>query len=242
MTTISLLSNVELSNSLFALTFSRPDNWSYMAGQFARLGLDLGEEEPVFRAYSMSSSPDENTLSFLVKRVEGGKLSPHLTALKPGDTVLLDGEAQGNLLPERIPGGESLWFFATEAGLAPFLSLLKEKKSIAPWPHIVLALCARTLAEAQALAALARETGCERLTVVASTTREDSPLTGRLPALVENGVMEEKAGHALTAEAARVLLCGNPDFIKDMRALLKSRNMVSPRFGKPGQLLVESLW
>ena len=35
---------------------------------------------------------------------------------------------------------------------------------------------------------------------------------------------------------------GNPDFIRETRALMKARGIVSPRLGKPGQLLVESLW
>lgn len=38
------------------------------------------------------------------------------------------------------------------------------------------------------------------------------------------------------------MLCGNPDFIADARATLKARGIVSPRFGKPGQLVVENFW
>lgn len=242
METITLQSKRALTDSLFELVFERPQDWSYQAGQFARLGLPQEGDEPIFRAYSMSSTPEEKTLSFLIKCVQDGQLSPRLTSLEVGESVLLDGDAQGNLLPERIPGGEVMWFFATGAGLAPFLGLLKEKTALASWPRIVLALSARTLAEANALSALATATRHPALMILPATTRETSTLQGRLPALLESGVLEERAGARLEPDVSRAMLCGNPDFIKDMRALLKTRSMVSPRFGKPGQLLVESLW
>lgn len=242
MQTITLLEKEALTDSLFHVRFSRPEHWDYQAGQFARIGLDIGSTEPVFRAYSMSSNPTEATLDFLIKRVEGGILSPKLTDLPVGAPVLLDGNAEGNLLPSRIPGGDTMWFFATGAGLAPFLSLLKDPTALNEWSTIVLALSARTVKEANALADAAIATHNPKLRVIAATTREASPLEGRLPGLIEAGRIEALAEHALTTDSARVMLCGNPDFIKEMRALLKTRDLVSPRFGKPGQLLVESLW
>ncbi len=242
MKSITLLDKKPITETLYSLTFSRPEGWDWRAGQFARLGLDLGGKEAVFRAYSLSSAPHDKVLSFLIKCVEGGTLSPKLCALPKGSDVLLDGEAQGNLLPERIPGGDTLWFFATGAGLAPFLALLKSPEDIAPWSRIELVLSARTLSEAEGLKAEALATAHPRLKVTAATTREPSALVGRIPALIESGTLEALTAEPLNAERSRVLLCGNPDFIRDMRALLKTRGLVSPRFGKPGQLLVESLW
>ncbi|MDY3114731.1 MAG: ferredoxin--NADP reductase [Sutterella sp.] len=242
MQSIRLLTKEALTDSLFHLVFTRPDNWHYEAGQFARLGLAQPEGEPLFRAYSMSSAPSESVLSFLIKRVEGGALSPKLTDLRVGEEVLLGGEAQGNLLPSRIPGGNVMYFFATGAGLAPFIALLKDPATLAAWPRFVLGLSARTLHEVQSLSAMATALGVAKLTILPATTREESPLKGRIPELITSGQIETLSDAPLTPENARVMLCGNPDFIKDMRALLKTRGLVSPRFGKPGQLLVESLW
>ncbi|EJX06736.1 ferredoxin--NADP(+) reductase [gut metagenome] len=80
------------------------------------------------------------------------------------------------------------------------------------------------------------------LRVLTATTRETSELTGRLPDLLQSGALEQAAGEKLEAETSRLLLCGNPGFTKSVRTLLKSRGMTSPRFGNPGQILVEALW
>ena len=245
MQTITLLETREAAPGQHLLTFTRPDGWAFRAGQFARIGLastDPAASDPVFRAYSIASAPTETLLRFLVKRVEGGQLSPRLTALTPGAEVLLDGDAQGNLLPERIPGGTDLWLLATGSGLAPFLSLLADRAARAAWPRTTLVIGARTRAETDGLAALAREVAAEGDRILTAASREDGELTGRLPALLESGDLEKAAGLTIAPDNTRVLLCGNPDFIKAMRALFKSRGLVSPRFGKPGQLLVESLW
>lgn len=242
MQTIKLLETRLAAPGQHLLTFTRPDGWTFRAGQFARLGLPVPGSEPLFRAYSIAGAPDEPVLRFLIKHVEGGALSPRLTLLPTDAEVLLDGEAQGNLLPERIPGGSDLWLFATGSGLAPFLSLLSDRSARAAWSRTVLVIGARTLAETEGLKALALERAAEGDLILTAASREEGPLTGRLPALLESGEIEAAAGLTLSAEASRVLLCGNPDFIKAMRALFKARGMVSPRFGKPGQLLVESLW
>ena len=119
MQTVKLTSRREVAPAVYELLFTRPEGWTFEAGQFARIGLAADGDEPVFRAYSIAGSPKAEGLRFLVKSVEGGALSPRLCALNPGDEVLLDGEAQGNLLPARIPGGDTVWMLATGSGLAP---------------------------------------------------------------------------------------------------------------------------
>ena len=101
-------------------------------------------------------------------------------------------------------------------------------------------------------AALARELvlslpADRRPKLIVTTTREEDParqgdLTGRIPDLLKSGALEKAAGREITPEKSRLMLCGNPDFIADARATLKARGIVSPRFGKPGQLVVENFW
>ncbi|EJX00370.1 ferredoxin--NADP reductase, partial [gut metagenome] len=117
---LTLLANQPVADGLYELTFTKPADWSFRAGQFARLGLDTPDGEPVFRAYSIASAPETATLRFLIKKVTDGQLSPRLCALKAGETVWLDGQADGTLLPSRVPGGQTMWLMATGSGLAPF--------------------------------------------------------------------------------------------------------------------------
>lgn len=253
MQTIKLLEKREAAPRLFVLRFEKPEGFVFKAGQFARIGLQLeGDAEPVMRAYSIASAPWADTLDFFITAVPDGQLSPRITALNPGDEALLDGDAQGNLFPERIPGGKTLWLFATGSGLAPFASILRNHDSHYPWHEIVLVDCVRTGDEA----VLAREleksfnevfAPRSKLRLVVSTTRETDPAKAgefceRIPALIASGELERAAGRTLTPENARALLCGNPAFIDAMRAELKKRGIISPRFGRPGQLVAETFW
>lgn len=238
---LTLLSNTVIADGLYELSFEKPADLTFKAGQFARLGLESEGAAPVFRAYSIASAPEADDIRFLVKCVTDGQLSPRLTAMKPGDTVLLDGAPDGNLMPARIPGGDALWLIVTGSGLAPFLAML-ENDTTKDWAAVYVVIGCRTVEEAEGLKALTLKRTTRPVTVLTATTRETSKLTGRLPDLFEAGQLEKAADTQIDAESSRVLLCGNPGFTKSMRAHLKTRDMVSPRFGKPGQVLVEALW
>lgn len=67
MQTVTLTSRREVAPAIFELVFTRPEGWAFEAGQFARIGLPLEGEEPVFRAYSIAGSPEVPGLRFLVK-------------------------------------------------------------------------------------------------------------------------------------------------------------------------------
>ena len=218
MQTIKLLSRRKAAPTLFVLEFERPADYSFRAGQFARLGMEL----------------------------EPG--AAKITALEPGQSVLLDGPAEGSLTPDRIPGGSTLWLLATGSGLSPFASMLRSEAFWAAWKDVVLVLSVRQIEEAvlarELVAALPLE---RRPKLIVTTTRETDParfgdLTGRIPTLIASGALEAAAERQITPEESRVLLCGNPDFIAAARAELKLRGLVSPRFGKPGQLVVENFW
>ena len=59
------------------------------------------------------------------------------------------------------------------------------------------------------------------MTVVSREHAEGS-LHGRVPALISSGELEAAAGLPLTAENSHVMLCGNPEMVKDTQNLLKT--------------------
>ena len=247
---IKLISRRLAALTLHVLQFESPEGFSFKPGQFARLGLPAETEgaDPVIRGYSIASSPESPVLEFFITEVKGGALSPRICALNPGDSVLLDGDAEGALTPSRIPGGDTLWLLATGSGLSPFASIVRSSAVWDAWKDIVLVESVRKIEEA----ALARELvlslpADRRPKLIVTTTREEDParqgdLTGRIPELLKSGELEKAAGREITPEKSRLMLCGNPNFIADARATLKARGIVSPRFGKPGQLVVENFW
>ena len=171
MITITLREKRVVAPKLTELTFERPSDWPFEAGQFARLGLTV-DGHPVMRAYSIASAPHEETLRFLVTEVPEGSLSPRLHELDPGAEVLLEGNAEGNLRPARVAGGKTLWLLATGSGLAPFLSIVHDPITWKTWEDIVIVESVRTLEEAAPARELMEETFPGELTVVVATTRE----------------------------------------------------------------------
>ena len=161
MQTIILREKRVVAPKLTELTFERPSDWPFEAGQFARLGLAV-DGHPVMRAYSIASAPNEDVLRFLVTEVPEGSLSPRLHELEPGAEVLLEGNAEGNLRPARVAGGKTLWLLATGSGLAPFLSIVHDPATWQTWEDVVIVESVRTLEEAAPARELMEETSPRR--------------------------------------------------------------------------------
>jgi ferredoxin--NADP+ reductase len=54
--------------------------------------------------------------------------------------------------------------------------------------------------------------------------------------------LEQAAGIALDAQTSHVMLCGNPDMLKDAQEALAARGLRKHRRRNPGQITVESFW
>jgi ferredoxin--NADP+ reductase len=81
------------------------------------------------------------------------------------------------------------------------------------------------------------------LRYVTFVSRENAPgsLAGRIPAAMRDGGLETAAGFALD-QRAHVMLCGNPDMLKDASSALAERGMRKHRRRNPGHITVESFW
>jgi len=84
----------------------------------------------------------------------------------------------------------------------------------------------------------------QNLRYVTFVSRESAPqaLAGRIPAAIADGRLEAAAGLRLAAETSQVMLCGNPDMLKDTSAALMARGLRKHRRRAPGQISVESFW
>ena len=67
-------------------------------------------------------------------------------------------------------------------------------------------------------------------------------LRGRITTLLEDVRLERAAGPELSVDASRIMICGNPSMIKEVRALLASRGMTPVRRETPGQFISENFW
>jgi ferredoxin--NADP+ reductase len=67
-------------------------------------------------------------------------------------------------------------------------------------------------------------------------------LSGRIPAAIRDGSLDAAAGLGIAPETSQVMLCGNPDMLKDAAAALAARGLRKHRRRSPGQITVESFW
>ncbi|MGO4020546.1 ferredoxin--NADP(+) reductase [Klebsiella michiganensis] len=233
------------TDALFSLTVHAPVA-SFTAGQFAKLGLDV-DGERVQRAYSYVNAPSNPDLEFYLVTVPEGKLSPRLAALKPGDEVQIVSEAAGFFVLEEVPDCDTLWMLATGTAIGPYLSILEEGKDLDRFKNLVLVHAARYAADLSYLPQMqaleARYAGKLRIQSVVSRETAPGMLTGRIPFLIETGALEEAVGLPMNAESSHVMLCGNPQMVRDTQQLLKETRQMSKHLRRrPGHMTAEHYW
>ena len=234
--------------TLFSFTMTRPAHFKFTAGQFARIGLKVGDEL-VVRAYSVVSSPFDEALEFFSIVVPDGAFTSNLQHLKVGDELYLEKIPYGYLTLARYqqPLPHDLWLLATGTGLAPFLSMLQDFDTWSKYQKINLVYSVRTAAELayvdriQEIAETFGE-GHIGFKFISIITRDPSAqLHDRLPVLIENGELEEVAGIELSPATSHVMLCGNPEMVDDTKDALKRRGLTMNRRGE-GNIAVENYW
>ncbi|WP_139538389.1 ferredoxin--NADP(+) reductase [Klebsiella spallanzanii] len=233
------------TDALFSLTVHAPVD-PFTAGQFAKLGLDV-DGERVQRAYSYVNAPSNPDLEFYLVTVPEGKLSPRLAALKPGDEVQVVSEAAGFFVLEEVPDCDTLWMLATGTAIGPYLSILEEGKDLDRFNNLVLVHAARYAADLSYLPQMQaleqRYAGKLRIQPVVSRETVPGMLTGRIPFLIETGALEEAVGLPMSAESSHVMLCGNPQMVRDTQQLLKETRQMSKHLRRrPGHMTAEHYW
>lgn len=236
------------SVNLWSLRITKPERFVFTPGHYARLGLPVElapEQAPVWRAYSIVSAPHEDFLEFLVTLVPTGAMSQRLSRMQIGSEVLLEVGAMGFFVASQLAPGETLWMLSTGSGLGPYVSMLRDGGLLKPYRKLVVTHSVRTVAElayADELKAYALRDAS--ICYVPIVTREPgmSPLSGRIPHLIESHELENFAACKLDVATARVMVCGNPDFTADMRRLLTARGFQPCRRGLVGSMLFENYW
>ena len=240
-----------INDKLFTFRATRNAGFRFRAGQFARLGLPGTAGVPIWRAYSMVSAPHDEFLEFFSVVVPGGEFTSQLQRLKAGDELLIDRQSYGFLTLDRFADGRDLWLLASGTGVAPFLSILQDLEVWQRFARVILVYSVRwqaDLAYQQLLAQLPRrqwlEGVAEKLVYLPVVTREQAGgmLHGRITHLLASGELEQAAGVALTPEHSRLMLCGNPLMVTELRGALKARGLNLALTRRPGQVAVENYW
>jgi len=216
----------------------------FNAGQFVNLGLEI-DGQFVRRSYSIASVPGA-PLEFYLKEVPGGALTPHLTRLTPGSTVWVERKPQGFFTLAYVPPCRELWLIATGTGLGPFLAMLRGTEIWQRFERVSVVHGARLTAHlsyAEELAALgAKHPSRLSYTQLVSGGAHGNALPGRVTTAFADGSLEARAGLSLDPDRSHLLLCGNPDMILELTAVLATRGLRKHRVKNPGHITSEKYW
>ncbi len=256
--------------TLLSFTVTRPLPLTYLPGQYARLGVDVNEQV-IWRAFSFVSAPHEAQLEFLAVLVPDGLFTARLKELQVGDAIHVEHENYGFMTADRFSDGDDCWMLATGTGIGPYISMLRDRALWQRFEQLVLVHGVRDEAElvyrdelqrmqvaarAEMRDAMRDEIGdatadekrCAQLMLVSCVSRASADMHERL--LIgsritdawDTGKLEAYTSLAITPERSRVMMCGNPQMIDDMRARLHKRGLVPCRRLAPGQFLTENYW
>ena len=107
-----------INNDLFELVLER-GCLEFTPGDCAAVYTDTDQSRP----YSISSGAHEDELRFLIRKMQGGEVSPWLMTRQAGDVIRIT-PPFGWFRPGQDIGTAPFVFLATGTGVAPFLSYM----------------------------------------------------------------------------------------------------------------------
>lgn len=236
------------TDKLFAFRTTRAPSFRFQSGQFAMIGLET-EGRPLLRAYSMASAVYDDAVEFFSIKVPDGPLTSKLQHIVPGDEVLIGTKPTGTLIVSNLRPGARLFLLATGTGFAPFASILRDPETYERFETVIAVEGCREVAElgyaTQVVESVRSheylgELAAGKLLYYPTVTREKYHHQGRIPDLIENGKLCADLGIApFDLSTDRVMLCGNPQMLIDLRTLFSSRGYIEGSSGKPGDFVVE---
>jgi len=135
---------------------------------------------------------------------------------------------------------------ATGTGVGPFLSILMTDKPWQRYERVILVYAVRTLSDLcyqeRITQIMVKHSGQFSNIPFLSRESSDFALTGRIPQANIDGRLEARAGIKINADNSQVMLCGNPQMVKDTNNTLIERGLKKHRRFEPGQITAENYW
>lgn len=236
------------TDRLFRFRMTRPAAFRFRSGEFAMIGLMIGDK-PIYRAYSIASPSWDEELEFFSIKVPDGPLTSHLQKIKPGDTVLMRKKPTGTLVLDALTPGKRLYMFSTGTGIAPFASLIRDPETYEKFDEVILTHTCREVAELKYGFDLMEEIRNheflseivgDKLKHYPTVTREDYPFRGRITDLMESGRLFTDLGvPPLDPATDRGMICGSTEMLKDTKALLEAAGLTEGANNKPAEFVIE---
>ena len=236
------------TDRLFSFTTTRDPALRFSNGHFTMLGLRV-DGKPLLRAYSIVSANYEEHLEFLSIKVPDGPLTSRLQHVQVGDTVIVGKKPTGTLLIDYLLPGKRLYMLGTGTGLAPFMSIVRDPETYEKFEQVVLVHGVRIVDELAYHDMLVEhlpqheflgELVTSKLRYYPTVTRESYKNMGRMTELMESGKLFNDLGvPPLDPATDRVMICGSPSMLRDLKHMLQARGFKEGNTTKPGDFVVE---
>ncbi|MFN3377099.1 MAG: ferredoxin--NADP reductase [Burkholderiaceae bacterium] len=236
------------TDRLFSFTTTRDTALRFSNGHFTMIGLRV-DGKPLLRAYSIVSPNYEEHLEFLSIKVPDGPLTSRLQHIQVGDTIVVGKKPTGTLLIDYLLPAKRLYMISTGTGLAPFLSIIRDPETYEKFEEVVLVHGVREVKELayhdyitqelpqhEFLGEMVRQ----KLKYYPTVTREPYKHQGRVTTIIENGQLARDLGlPALNPAEDRVMICGSPEMLRDLKRMMEDRGFKEGNTTKPGDFVIE---
>jgi ferredoxin--NADP+ reductase len=237
------------TSSLFSFRTTRDPALRFSSGQFVMVGLTTPEGKPLVRAYSIASPAWHEELEFYSIKVPDGPLTSRLQNIKVGDQVLIGRKPTGTLVLDGLKPGKRLYMLGTGTGLAPWLSLARDPEVYERFDEVIVTHTVREVADLNYRELLEHELAQDellgeliapKLRYYPTVTREPFRTEGRITDLIASGKLFEDLGvPPLDPAHDRLMLCGGPSVLADLKQLLLDRGYEEGSLAKPGDFVLE---
>ena len=245
----TVLSVHHWTDRLFSFTTTRDQALRFSNGHFTMIGLRQDNGKPLLRAYSIVSANYEEHLEFLSIKVPDGPLTSKLQHLQVGDKIVVGRKPTGTLLIDYLLPAKNLYLLGTGTGVAPFLSVIRDPATYEKFEKVIIVHGVREVAELAYHDYLTQELPqheflgemvSEQMLYYPTVTRETFRNQGRITDLLEAGKIEADLGlPKLDAANDRVMICGSPEMLRDLKHMLEKRGFMEGNTTKPGDFVIE---
>jgi ferredoxin--NADP+ reductase len=236
------------TDKLFTFTTTRDPSLRFSNGHFTMIGLRVNNK-PLLRAYSIVSANYEEHLEFLSIKVPDGPLTSKLQHIQVGDTIIVGKKPTGTLLIDYLLPGKRLYLLSTGTGLAPFMSIIRDPDTYERFEQVILVHGVRQkdelayhdlLTEHLPAHEFLGDMVSSQLRYYPTVTREAYRNMGRVTKLIETGkLFEDLQVPPLDAANDRVMICGSPAMLRDLKHMLEQRGFAEGNTSTPGAFVIE---
>lgn len=236
------------TDRLFSFTTTRDTSLRFSNGHFTMIGLKV-DGKPLLRAYSIVSPNWAEHLEFLSIKVQDGPLTSRLQHIQVGDTIIVGRKPTGTLLIDYLLPGKRLYLLGTGTGLAPFLSIVRDPETYERFEQVIVVHGVRQVNELAYRELLSHdlpkdeflgEMVQQKLLYYPTVTREPFVHQGRIPQLLADGIIAKDLGIPLLNLAEdRVMICGSPEMLRDLKALCEKSGFKEGNTTTPGDFVIE---